>query len=89
MAQQLAVQRLKQGSSTLCAQALLVVPDGVAIGDVGTVSEQAKALVAHAVQKLILGLLIAEVVEVLQDQNAHHDLGGVRRTSALAGIASG
>ena len=65
MAQQLAVQRLKQCRRTICAQALLVVPNGVAIGDVDTVSEQAKALVTHAVQKLILGLLIAEVVEVL------------------------
>ncbi len=89
MAQQLADQRLKQCRRTICAQALLVVPNGVAIGDVDTVSEQAKALVTHAVQKLILGLLIAEVLEVLEDQNAHHDLGGLRWTSAPAGIASG
>lgn len=65
------------------------MPDGVAIGNVGTVSEQAKALVAHAVQQLVLHLLVAEVVEMLQDQNAHHHLGGVWRAPALGRVTPG
>jgi len=65
------------------------MPDGVAIGDVGTVSEQAKALVAHAVKQLVFHLLIAEVVEMLEDQNAHHHLGGIRRAPALGGVTPG
>ena len=65
------------------------MPDGVAIGDVGPVSEQAKALVAHAVKQLVLHLLVAEVVEMIEDQNAHHDLAGVRGAPALGGITSG
>ena len=37
------------------------------IRDVGAVGEEAKALVAHAVKQLVLHLLIAQVVQVLQD----------------------
>ena len=87
--QQLAVHRLKQRCDAINAQALLVVPDGVAVGDVGALGEQAKALVAHAIQQLVLHLLVAEVVEVLEDQNAHHHLGGVWRTPALGRVLPG
>lgn len=68
MLQQLAVHGLEQGRDAIDAQALLVVPDGVAVGNGGTAFEQAKALVAHAIQELVLSLLIAELVQVLQDQ---------------------
>lgn len=57
------------------------MPEGVAIGHVSAVFEQAKALVAHAVKQLELHLLVRVVVQVLQDQDAYHDLGGVRRAS--------
>ena len=87
--QQLAVHRLKQRRDAIDAQALLVVPDGVAVGDAGAVLQQAKALVAHAIQQLVLHLLVAEVVEVLEDQNAHHHLGGVWRTPALGRVPPG
>ncbi|MBP8140992.1 MAG: hypothetical protein KAY02_03470 [Acidovorax sp.] len=80
---------MKQRCDAVDAQTLLVVPEGVAVGNVGTVSEQAKALVAHAVQQLVLHLLVAEVVEVLEDQNAHHHLGGVWRAPALGSVTSG
>ena len=65
------------------------MPEGVAVGNVGAVGEQAKALVAHAVKQLVLHLLVAEVVEVLQDQDAHHDHSGVRWAPAPGGIPSG
>ena len=87
--QQLAVHRLKQRRHAIHAQALLVMPEGVAIGNVGAVGEQAKALVAHAIEQLILHLLIAEVVQILQDQDAHHDRSGVRRAPASDGVPSG
>ena len=87
--QQLAVHCLEQGRHAINAQALLVMPDGVAIWDVGAIGQQAKALVAHAVKQLVFHLLVAELVEILQDQDAHHDRGGIRRTSTLGGIPSG
>ncbi len=87
--QQLAVHRLKQGCDATCAQALLVMPDGVAIRNVGAVREQAKALVAHAVKQLVFHLLIAELVEIFQDQHAHHDRCGVRRAPAPGCLTSG
>ena len=37
---------------------------------------------------LEINLLVAEVVEVLGDQNAHYHLGGVWRTPALVGSSS-
>jgi hypothetical protein len=43
------------------------MPQGVAIWNVGAVSEQAKALLAHAVEQQILHLLIAVLIEILQD----------------------
>lgn len=64
MLQQLAVHGLEQGRDAIDAQALLVVPDGVAIGNGGIAFEQAKALVALAIQELVLSLLIAELVQV-------------------------
>ena len=87
--QQLAVHRLEQRRHAINAQALLVMPQGVAIRNVCAVSEQTKALVAHAVQQLVLHLLVAEVVEILQDQDAHHDRSGVRWAPAPGGITSG
>lgn len=65
------------------------MPDSVAIGDGGAVSEQAKALVAHAVKQLELDLLIAVQVQILQDQEAHHDRGGVWRASTLTSVTTG
>ena len=87
--QQLAVHRLKQRRDTIDTQALLVVPDGVAVGDVGAIGQQVQALVAHAVKQLVLHLLVAEVVEVLKDQNAHHHLGGVWWAPTLGRVTSG
>lgn len=84
MAQQLGIDGLEQRRHPINAQALLPVPQGVAIGHVGAALDQAKALVAHAALQLELHLLVREVVQVLQDQDAHHDFGRVRRTSALA-----
>lgn len=89
MAQQLRVCGLKQRRRAINAQALLVVPDGVAIGYVGAVREQAKALEAHAIEQLVLHLFVRQVVEVLEHQDAHHDRGGVWRAPTLAGVGPG
>ncbi len=56
---------------------------GGAVGDVRRVRQSAEALVAHAVEQLVLRLLIREVVQTLQNKNANHRFGRVRRTSAL------
>jgi hypothetical protein len=43
----------------------------------------AEPFVAHAIKQLIFHLLVRKVVQALQNQNAHHRLGRVRRTPAL------
>ena len=87
--QQQAFHRLQQRCDTIETQALLVMPDGVTVGDVGDIGQQAKALVDHVFQQLVLHLLIAEVVEMLEDQYAHHHPGGVWRAPALGRVPSG
>ena len=62
-------------------QTLAKDPDRVAIWNPAGVFQSGKALEAHAVQHLVLAVLVAEVVEVLEDQNAHHHLGGRHRRS--------
>lgn len=80
------IHALQRCCSTLNNDALGKAPDGVAVGDVHGVLQQAKALVTHAVKQLVLHLLVREVVQALQDQHAHHHFGGVGRPSALAGV---
>ena len=58
-------------------------PHGGAIRDTSRIRQSAEALVAHAVEQLILHLLIGQVVQTLQHQDPHHRLGRVRRTAAL------
>ena len=58
-------------------------PHGGAIRDASRIRQSAEALVAHAVEQLILHLLIGQVVQTLQHQDPHHRLGRVRRTTAL------
>lgn len=73
---------MKQSRHVITALALLVVPNGAA-------GEQAKAQVAHAVKQLVLHLLVAEFVQIPQDQDAHHDRSGGRWAPAPLGIRSG
>ena len=40
-------------------------------------------------QQLIVQLLVAEVVDVIEDQDAHHHPGGVWRAPALGSVTSG
>ena len=53
------------------------------IGDVRRVRQPAEALVAHAVEQLVLHLFVRQVVQTLQDQNAHHRLGWILRAATL------
>ena len=38
---------------------------------------------------MVFHLLVAELVQILQDQDAHHDRAGIRRTSTLGAIPCG
>ena len=87
MALQLGIHALEQDGGPVHTAALGEAPDGVAVGDVHGILQQAKALVAHAVQQLVLHLLIREVVQALQDQHAHHHFAGVGGPSTLAAVA--
>ncbi len=75
-----------QCRSTVNTDALGKAPDGVAVRYVHFVLQQAKALVAHAVVQRVFHLLVREVVQARQDENAHHHLGGIGRAPALAAI---
>ncbi len=72
-------QRLRAGF----ADAILEGPHGGAIGDVRRIGQPAEALVAHAIKQLVLHLLVRQGVQPLQDQDAHHRLGRIRRAAAL------
>ena len=63
--------------------AVLEGPDRGAIGDVRRVRQPAEALVAHAVEQLVLHLLVRQGVQPFQDQDAHHRLGRIRRAATL------
>ena len=58
-------------------------PHRGAVRNPGRVRQSAEALVAHAVEQLILHLLIGQVVQTLEHQDPYHRLGRVRRTPAL------
>jgi len=87
MTLQLGIDALKQGRCAIYPDALGKAPDGIAVRDVHGVLQQAKALVAHAVEQLVLHLLVREVVQALEDQHAHHHLGWIGGPSALAPIS--
>lgn len=63
--------------SPLHAQPLAQAPDGVTVRHVHRVLQLAKALVARAIEQLVLHLLVQEVLQALKDQDAHHHLGEV------------
>lgn len=86
MPDQLLLDRFEQGGGTVQADAVLEYPDCVAVGNAGRMGQATKTLVAHPVQQLIFDLFVGEVVQPLEDQNAHHGFGGVRRpaTAVLA-----
>jgi len=65
------------------ADAVFEGSDRGAIGDVRRIRQPAEALVAHAVEQLVLHLLVRQGVQPLQDQDAHHRLGRVRRAATL------
>ena len=49
---------------------LAKAPDGVAIGHVNGILQEAKALVARAIEQLVFHLLVREVVLAVEDQYA-------------------
>jgi len=73
-------QRLRPGFTNPVREG----PYGGAIRDVSRVRQSTEALVAQAVEQLILHLLIGQVVQTLQHQDPQHRLGRVRRTTALS-----
>lgn len=64
------------------------MPDGGAIRNVDGLRQAAEPLVAHAIEQLIFHLLIRQVVEPLEYQDAHHRLGRIRRAAALSTLNS-
>ena len=70
-------------------QPLLERPDGRAVGCLRTLPQPHEALEAQPVQKLELHLLVAEVVELLDHQHPHHQLGRKRWPSATLAARSG
>lgn len=74
---------IEQRLGTCFADMVLEGPDGGAIGDVRRAIQPAEALEAHPVEQLVLHLLVREVVEPLQDEDAHHRLGRVWRPATL------
>ena len=87
MPDELFLNRFEQGGRTFQTDAVLEHPHRVAVGNAGGMREPTEALVAHPVQELVFDLFVGEVVQPLEDQDAHHGLGRVRRSAApvLAG----
>lgn len=88
LAQQLSRHGIEQGLSTRTAYPVLKGPDGGAIGYVAYVAQPTESLVAHAVKQLEFHLLIGQVVQPLEHQDANHGLGGKRRSSTQWGFGS-
>ncbi len=88
MAVQLRIHSLEQHRGPIHAQPLAEAPDRVAVRHVHRILQQAKALVARPIQQLVLHLFIGQVVQPLQDQDAHHHLGGIGRPATPAAIAT-
>ena len=83
LAQQLPRDPVKQGLGTRFPNSILEGPDLGPVRNVGRIRQAAKLLVAHPVQQLVLHLLIRQVVQPLQHQNAHHGLCGERWPAAV------
>lgn len=85
---QLQADGVKDGLRTEAAlrQALLEGPQGAGVGDVERAVQAAEVLKAHPIQHLVLAVFVAEVVEGLDEEQAHHDLGGVRPAAASGAI---
>ncbi len=62
---------------------VLKMPDRLAIGQVRGIQQAAETLIAVAIQKLVFHLFIRKIVQAFQDQDPHHDFGGVRRATTL------
>ena len=87
---QLQADCVKDGASAQATlgQALLEAPQRACIRDVQGTVQTAKVLEAHAIKHLVLAVFVTEVVQRLDEQQAHHDFGGVRRATALASISA-
>ncbi len=81
--EQLGGDAVEQGFRSAFADAVLEGPHRGAVRNVAGVGQPEKALVAHAVEQLVLHLLVRKVVESLQNQDAHHRLRRVRRAPTL------
>lgn len=63
-------------------------PNGVAVRHIQTVLKQTKPLVAHAIKQLVLHLLIAEVVELFENQYPNHHIHWIGWSACIVAIAS-
>lgn len=81
--EQLRCQRVEQRFGSRLTNSVLKGPHRRPIGDRNRACQPTEALVAHAIEQLILHLFVREVVQTLQHQNAHHRLSRIRRSTAL------
>ena len=81
--EQLRGNTIEDGLGAGFADSVLEGPHCRPIRNVGGLGQTAEALVAHPVQQLVFHLLVGQVVQALQDQNAHHGFGGKRRPATL------
>lgn len=81
--EQLRGHAIEDGFGTGLTNPVLEDPHGGPVGDVGGMGQTTEALVTHAVQQQVFHLFVGQVVQTLQDQYAHHGLGGKRRSASL------
>lgn len=88
---QLQAQRIEDrpGAEPVLCQPPLEAPQRACIGDVQFADQSTEELEAHAIDDPTFTVLVAEVVQRLQEQHAHHDFGRIGRTSTLAAVVTG
>jgi hypothetical protein len=87
--EQLCADAIEDDLGTGLPNPVLEYPHCGPVWNVGRVRQSAEALVTHAAQQLAFHLFVRQVVQALQDQNAHHGFGGKRRpTTSWTGWTS-
>ena len=81
--EQLCGDAIEDGLGAGFANPVLKRPHCGPVRNVGGLGQPTEALVAHPVQQLVLHLLVRQVVQALQDQNAYHGFSGERWPATL------
>ncbi len=73
--EQLRCNTLEQRLGARPADTVLERLDGREVRDCRDVGQTTKTLVTHALRKLVFHLLIGQILQVIQNQNANHHFG--------------